>query len=87
MHFYKWGQSELSGQLSLGLPDQYPEVKVFVGNQMPNAAVLCIAAISKEVKTHYRRDSPCTDRHTNICKQKNPPERHCPNDTFGKHLA
>lgn len=26
---------------------------------MPNAAVLCIAAISKQVKTHYKRGSPC----------------------------
>ena len=49
---------------------KYPEVKVFIGNQVPNAAVLCIAAISKQVKTHYKRDSPCAYIDTQIFAKK-----------------
>lgn len=73
MQFDEWGQSARAVRLVLfGLSKWYPEVKVFIGSQVPNAAGLCLAAISKQVKEEslQRKFTLCRHRHENICKQK-----------------
>lgn len=89
MQFYEWGQSVRAVRMVLlGLSKQYPEVKVITGKQMPNAAGLCLAAISKQVKICYKRNSPCAGIDTKIFANRNKKVKiDCPNVTFRKHLV